>query len=130
VAEQVAAAAASRAQLVQRGGSTQFYVRLDPPDLGTVHVHLQASEGNVSARLVVSSEQARSALEAQLPDLRSRLGSAGVQLGGLDVSHQQAGGHGAHSPSGEGVSAATPAAVSDPGPVYGPAGEGAVNVIA
>jgi hypothetical protein len=91
LSEQVATATATRAQLVSAGGSTKFYLRLEPPQLGTVHVHLQASDGAVNARLVVSSDAAKAALESQLPDLRARLGSAGVSVSNLDVSSGQAG---------------------------------------
>jgi flagellar hook-length control protein FliK len=137
VAEQVATAAAARAQFVSRNSSTEFYVRLEPPELGTVHVHLQASDGNVSARLVVSNEAARAALESQLPDLRSRLGSAGVNVGGLDVSNGQAGsgqssnGHGTHSPPAEAIDPPpSPQQAAGAGTAYVPAGTDVVNVIA
>jgi flagellar hook-length control protein FliK len=137
VSEQVASATTARAQLVRRGGNTDFYLRLEPPELGTVHVHLQTSEGSVSARLVASSEAARAALESQLPDLRSRLGSAGVNVGGLDVSNGQAGsgqsssGQGTDSPRAEVASAVAPARnTANSGPVYVPSASGLVNVIA
>ena len=49
------------------------------------------SSMHVSARLVATNETARAALESQLPDLRNRLSSAGVNVGGLDVSSGQTG---------------------------------------
>jgi flagellar hook-length control protein FliK len=136
VAEQVASRIAERAQLLQRGNSTELHVRLEPPELGTVHVHLQASEGTVSARLVASSPEARAALEANLPDLRNRLGSGGVNVGGLDVSNGQAGS--SHASSGNGadvpqdaVNPVTPTQASTiTDPTYVPSGSNEVNVIA
>ncbi len=91
VADQVAAEVASRAQFVHEGNATRFYVRLEPPQLGTVHVHLRASEQTVSARLVVSNPEARQALEGQLPALQRRLGEAGVALGRCDVFQDPSG---------------------------------------
>jgi flagellar hook-length control protein FliK len=134
VAEQVASATAARAQLVRRGESTDFYIRLEPPELGTVHVHLLSTQGSVSARLVASSEAARAALESQLPDLRSRLGSSGVNVGGLDVSTGQPGsgqGRGGRGSSqGETAARAAAASAAEAPTAYPAGGSGLVNVIA
>jgi hypothetical protein len=88
---------------------------------------------------VVTNESARAALAAQLPDLRNRLGSAGVNLGGLDVSNGQAGsGSGSGQASGQGsetpvvrMAAATPArSVATAGGAQSGEMTGTVNVIA
>ncbi len=134
--EQLAAAVTARALLVRRGETTEFYVRLEPPELGTVHVHLQATGRGVTARLVVSSDADRAAVEGQLPALRSRLDAAGVTLGGLDVSQRQAGsgqagGRQADRSAGPpGRAAAESLPPAPPGGVSSGAGVGIVNVIA
>ncbi len=93
VAEQVALETTRQAQLIRRGETTEFSLRLNPPELGTVHVHLRATEGGLSARFVVADEGARQALEGQMQALRLRLGEAGISLGSFDVFQRQQGSH-------------------------------------
>ena len=89
VIDQVADGIASRAAGLKQGGTVDFYMRLNPPELGTVFVHLRATENTLSARLVVGDATARSAIESQLPQLRVKLGQSGMSLGGFDVASQQ-----------------------------------------
>ncbi len=86
--DQVAEAIASRAQAVPSGGTVEFHFRLDPPDLGTVHVYLRATENSVSARLVVTDVGTRSLIESNLPQLRLKLGDPGLSVSGSDVSQR------------------------------------------
>ena len=100
-------------------------------------MHLQSSDEGVTARLVATNEAARAALAAQLPDLRSRLSSAGVNLGELNVSNGQAGSGSEHA-SGNGsetpvVRAVAPATTTPGVGTTGaalPSVAGTVNVIA
>jgi hypothetical protein len=94
-AEQVFGEIASRVELSQRDGRTDFRMRLDPPGLGTVHVHLTALEHSVSARLVVNDEAARQAIESQLQTLRESLAGVGVSLERFDVASDGGGSRGA-----------------------------------
>jgi flagellar hook-length control protein FliK len=91
VADQVAGETARQAYLVRRGGTTDFFVRLEPPELGQVQVHLRATEQQLTARLVVADEAARQAIAGQLQDLRLKLQGAGITLGSFDVAHQRDG---------------------------------------
>jgi flagellar hook-length control protein FliK len=79
VAEQVSQAIELRARFMTQGGTTEFYIKLDPPSLGTVHVHLTATREGLSARLIVGDEATRQALEGQLGGLRQRLEEVTVQ---------------------------------------------------
>jgi flagellar hook-length control protein FliK len=90
-AEQVAESIAARAEVARSHGPVDFYMRLDPPDLGTVHVYLRATETSLSAHLVVTNVSTRMTIESQLPQLRLKLGEAGLSLGGFDVSQQRSG---------------------------------------
>lgn len=90
-AEQLARALVSRAEVVVRGGRTDFHLRLEPPELGSVRVHLVAVEHAVAARVVASDEGTRQALEKQLPVLRQALAEAGLSLKSFAVSGGGAG---------------------------------------
>jgi flagellar hook-length control protein FliK len=74
-----------------RTGRTEFTLRLDPPELGSVRVHLIASEQSVQARLVVSDEAARQIIQSQVHVLRQTLANAGVSLGSFDVRRDGSG---------------------------------------
>lgn len=86
ISEQLAGEIIARAEVSQREGRTDFHVRLDPPELGTVRVHLVAVEQTVSARIVASDETARQVLEQQVHALRQTLTEAGVTLKSFSVS--------------------------------------------
>ena len=59
-------------------------IRLDPPELGSMQIKLSMGEqANVS--FVVSSQQAKDALEESLPRLKELLEQHGMQLGDSDV---------------------------------------------
>jgi flagellar hook-length control protein FliK len=88
VAAQIADAIMGKPVLIQRGGTTDIYLRLNPPELGTVNLHLRAMGQTLTARVVVSGDAAQSAIETQLPQLRARLGEVGITLGGFDVAQQ------------------------------------------
>lgn len=60
-------------------------IRLDPPELGSMQIKLSLGEqANVS--FVVSSQQAKDALEESLPRLKELLEQQGMQLGDSDVT--------------------------------------------
>lgn len=91
VANQVGHAILTRAELIAREGKTEFHLQLDPPELGSVRVHLTATDHSVSARLVVHEDSARQLLESQLHSLRQRLEEAGIHVGRFDVMHDHSG---------------------------------------
>jgi hypothetical protein len=96
VVETVAGSIIAHSQLVQREGSTEFHLRLEPPELGSVHIHLTATDQGISARLFVHEPGARQLLQSQLESLRQRLQQEGLTLGRFDVAGQGGGasGHG------------------------------------
>lgn len=85
VVEQVAVETTRQARFVQHGQTSEFSLRLNPPELGTVHVHLRATESGLNARFVVADEGTRQILEGQMHTLRTRLGEAGIATGSFDV---------------------------------------------
>lgn len=78
------------------GRPTEIRLRLDPPELGMVRIHIRATEGGITAHVVVHEEATRQLLESQLHQLQRRLEAAGVALGRFDISREGAG-HGGHS---------------------------------
>ena len=86
--------AVQRAQLVKRvsrafqklsdGGGT-VRVRLSPPNLGAVRIEVQMQESRMNARITTESEAARSVLNDNLLDLRSRLSELGIQVDRVEV---------------------------------------------
>ncbi|QTH63768.1 flagellar hook-length control protein FliK [Psychrosphaera ytuae] len=67
-------------------------IRLDPPELGSIQVKLSLGEqANVS--FVVSTQQAKDALEDSLPKLREMLEKQGMELGNSDVSKDDSNGN-------------------------------------
>jgi len=89
--EQVAAAVIAHAEIVARGERIEFHLQLEPPDLGTITIHLSASAHDVSGRLVVREEAARQLIEQNLQSLRQHLADAGIRLGSFSVARDGTG---------------------------------------
>ncbi len=85
-AVQIADAIVTHASTVERGGATEFRMRLDPPELGPVRVRLIASGDSIHGQVVVSDDAIRRMIESQLPELRQRLEAAGVTVQTFDVT--------------------------------------------
>jgi flagellar hook-length control protein FliK len=94
VAEQLTRAFVAQAEVVQRAGQTNFHLRLDPPQLGPVQIHLTATEHTISARIVVAQDGTRQLLEGQAHHLRQGLAEAGLSLGSFDVTRDGGGSRG------------------------------------
>ncbi|MCG0237973.1 MAG: flagellar hook-length control protein FliK [Firmicutes bacterium] len=93
LAEQVARAMERARLRVRPDGETQVRIRLEPPELGEIHLRLTLRDGQIHGQILVGRPEVREALEAQKAELWSRLQEQGVQVGGLDVG--LAGGWGA-----------------------------------
>ncbi len=94
VVDTVASSIIAHAQLAQRDGTTEFHLRLEPPELGSVHIHLTATDQGISARLFVHEPGARQLIQSQLESLRQRLQQEGLTLGRFDVAGQGGGSSG------------------------------------
>jgi flagellar hook-length control protein FliK len=60
-------------------------IRLDPAELGTMHVKVSLSADSASVNFVVQSHQTRDALESAAPRLREMLAEKGIELGQSSV---------------------------------------------
>ena len=72
-----------------RDGQNRFEIRLDPPELGRVDVHLRVDrDGNVASRLIVERSETLDLLRRDAPALERALQSAGLKTGeqGLEFS--------------------------------------------
>lgn len=85
-AVQVADGVAAHVRTLDRTGETEFRMRLDPPELGRVHVRLTTDGDAVRGHVLVADEAVRQVIESQLPELRQRLEAAGLSVGRFDVS--------------------------------------------
>ena len=88
--EQLSGPIFAQARLVERGQTKEFIVDLNPPELGSVRVHLSASNEGLTARLVVADQATRALVEGQLNDLRQRLAEQSVQFQHFEVSYSGA----------------------------------------
>lgn len=88
----VAEAIVTQARVLERPGEVEFQLRLDPPELGRLHIRLVASGDDLRAQVLVPDEAVRRLLESQLPELRQRLEAAGVSVQELNIATDSAGG--------------------------------------
>ena len=65
-----------------RDGQNRFEIRLDPPELGRVDVHLRVDrDGNVTSRLIVERSETLDLLRRDAPQLERALHNAGLKTG-------------------------------------------------
>jgi flagellar hook-length control protein FliK len=64
---------------------SEIRIMLKPESLGTVTVHVRMEEGSMVARIDVNQPNVRTALEANLPQLRETLSGKGIQMDRIDV---------------------------------------------
>ncbi|MBP3960894.1 flagellar hook-length control protein FliK [Gemmata sp. G18] len=83
---QVADGIITHAHVIARGGKTEFQIRLDPPELGTVRIRLTSDGDGINGQVVVASDSVRRMIESQLPELRQRLEATGVTVQNLSVA--------------------------------------------
>ncbi len=78
---------------MQRSGNSTATLRLDPPDLGELAVHISLSQSaQVNVQLIPSVPQTAQLLNANLMDLRHAMTAAGLTLGQTQVGGNGAGG--------------------------------------
>ena len=83
----------------------EIVIRLHPPELGRVHLSLQAEGKEVRAVLEVENSRTLSEIQRETPALIQRLAEGGVQLRRMDINlNEQGSGDGADSPLRDGQS--------------------------
>ncbi len=79
----------TRAEMITQGANTEFRVRLDPPELGTIQIRMQLGPEGLRAEMTVSSDAVRQLMEQQMPDLQQRLQAANLHLVKFDIQQEQ-----------------------------------------
>ncbi|XAW89074.1 flagellar hook-length control protein FliK [Vibrio sp. CDRSL-10 TSBA] len=82
---------AQRVQMMMSKNLKQIDIRLDPPELGRLHIRMNMHGDGANVQFTVASNQARDALEHSMPRLREMLSQQGVQLGDTSVQQQSSG---------------------------------------
>lgn len=65
---------------------TQLELQLQPETLGTLHIHLSAREGAVTAQFIAENEAVKSVLEAQATQLKENLSDQGIKVEAVEVT--------------------------------------------
>jgi len=91
-----------RIQLMVSKNINRADIRLDPPELGSMHVRIHTQGDQTTVQFQVQSAQARDAIEQSMPRLREMLEQQGLNLAQSTVSEQQSG-QGNESSSGRGT---------------------------
>ncbi|MCX7421129.1 MAG: flagellar hook-length control protein FliK [Planctomycetia bacterium] len=86
MADQVSAVMQTHGQELAAGQPVEVHLRLDPPELGMVRVHLRMNDDAVSIRFIAGDEAVTKLLESQLPDLRQSLAERGLEFAQCNVS--------------------------------------------
>ena len=66
--------------------TTSMQMQLNPENLGKVYLEVSMKEGSVHAELAASDEAVRTALEAQVAELRESLNQAGLKVDSIEVT--------------------------------------------
>jgi len=82
----------SRLEKPDSADQSGVVLRLDPPELGRVTVHVSMAHDVVSIRLVASGDEAKQVLETHLSDLQQSLSDQGVALNQCQVECNTGGG--------------------------------------
>lgn len=71
--------------MFSRNGQQTAELRLNPQELGALHISLKIDDNQAQIHLASASSQVRSALEAALPHLRNAMAENGINLGQSSV---------------------------------------------
>lgn len=77
-----------RIQFLIRSNMQHAELRLDPPELGKIHVKINFSQDQANVSFASTHGNVRDAIEQALPRLRELLNESGIQLGNTDVASQ------------------------------------------
>jgi flagellar hook-length control protein FliK len=92
--QQLATAMQQQVGLMMARNMKSVDIRLDPPELGSMQIRLNIGAEQASVNFVVSSQQAKDALEGSIPKLREMLEQQGMQLTDSNVKKDNSNGQG------------------------------------
>jgi flagellar hook-length control protein FliK len=82
---------AERVQMMMSKNLKNVDIRLDPPELGRMHIRMTMHGDGASVQFTVANHQARDMVEQAMPRLREMLSQQGVQLADTSVQQQNSG---------------------------------------
>ncbi len=82
---------AERVQVMLSKNLKNIDIRLDPPELGRLHIRMNMNGDGASVQFTVANPQARDMIEQSMPRLREMLAQQGVQLSDTSVQQQSSG---------------------------------------
>ncbi|PJC88263.1 hypothetical protein CSW98_03865 [Vibrio sp. HA2012] len=82
---------AERVQMMMSKNLKNIDIRLDPPELGRMHIRMTMHGDGASVQFTVANPQARDMVEHAMPKLREMLAQQGVQLADTSVHQQNSG---------------------------------------
>jgi hypothetical protein len=68
----------------------QVEIKLDPPEMGNIHVRVNLQNEQAAVQFVVQNQQAKEALEQNMGKLRDMLAESGVDVGEASIEQRQA----------------------------------------
>lgn len=86
--KQAAAMVGERIMMMINQGKQEVNIRLDPAELGSMHIKLQVQQEQVQVAIQTQVGQSRDIIEQNLPRLREQLAQQGINLGEASVEQQ------------------------------------------
>ncbi|OCH38118.1 flagellar hook-length control protein FliK [Aliivibrio fischeri] len=89
--EMVSDEVAERINMMMAKNLKHVDIRLDPPEMGRMHIRLNMGADSAGVQFTVSNQHARDAIEQTLPRLREMFAQQGIQLADTSVQQQSSG---------------------------------------
>nr|WP_267917652.1 flagellar hook-length control protein FliK [Lederbergia citrisecunda] len=78
-----------RSSLTQGFNTTKLLIRLHPEELGTLRVELMQKDGQLTARILTSTNKAKELLDFQLNNLRQAFTQQNISVERIEVTYSQ-----------------------------------------
>src|SRR5690606_38279667 len=79
----------ARSSLTKGFNTTRLLIRLNPEELGTLRVELLQKDGQLTARILASTNKAKEMLDLQLNSLRQAFTQQNISVDRLEVTYSQ-----------------------------------------
>ncbi|GLS89460.1 hypothetical protein GCM10007916_05270 [Psychromonas marina] len=86
--KQASAMIGERLMMMMAQGKQEVTIRLDPAELGSMHIKLQIQQDQLQVAIQTQAGQSRDIVEQNLPRLREQLAQQGINLGEATVEQQ------------------------------------------
>lgn len=86
--KQAGAMVGERVMMMIAQGKQEVQIRLDPAELGSMHIKVQVQQEQVNLNIQTQASLSKDILEQNMPRLREQLAQHGIQLGDSNVEQQ------------------------------------------